>query len=89
MTILSVLIVVEMESGALVCGFLGLVERYVSEKLTMNAKKHDRIRILAESKISSILEIVSKALRESRINDQEFKLMLDEVDVYKELKEKL
>ena len=52
-------------------------------------KKHDRIRILAESKISSILEMVSNSLRDSRINNQELKLVLHEVEAYKELKEKL
>ena len=47
------------------------------------------MRILAESKISSIFEIVFKALRDNRTNDREFKLVLDEVEAYKELKEKL
>ena len=54
-----------------------LMGLYVSKKLTIKAKRHARIRILAKSKISSILEIVLKALRDSRINDVDFKLILD------------
>lgn len=87
-TIIAVLIVDGMESGALACGFLGLAGWYVSKKLTIKVKKHDQIRTLAKGKISSNLEIVSKALTDVRRNDPEFKLVLDEIDAYKELTEK-
>ena len=50
-------------------------------------KKHDQIPIVTESKISSILDIISTALKNSPISDQEFKLVLDEIEKYSGLKE--
>ena len=65
--IIAAPIVVGMEAGVLACGLLGLIGKYVSRRLSIKAKKHDQIPILAESKISSILTIISTALKDSPI----------------------
>ena len=51
------------------------------------AKKHDKIKTLAESKLDTIPVIVSKAVEDSHISHQEYQLILKEVKRYREMKE--
>ncbi len=49
-------------------------------------EKHEEIYILAISKLNSINDLISKALEDGKINDQEYKMILSEYDKYIELK---
>ena len=49
------------------------------------AQKHYEIKTLGESKLNSIKGLISKALNDGQISDEEFKTVLDE---YNELKDK-
>ena len=53
------------------------------------AKKHDKIKTLAESKLDTISGIVSKAVEDSHISHQEYQLILREVEHYRTMKEKI
>ena len=53
------------------------------------AKKHDKIKTLAESKLDSISSIVSKAVEDSRISHEEYQLILKEVERYRTMKEQI
>ena len=43
---------------------------------------------LGESKLNSIKNLISKALNDGQISEQEFKMVLDELDRYNVLKDK-
>ena len=55
-------------------------------RLLVKAKKHDEIRVLALSKLSSMTDVISNALRDGHITPEEFKLVLDEVEKYGQMK---
>ena len=52
-TVLAAPIAVALEVAALGCGLLGVGCKFVSCKLASKAKKHDEIRVLAESKLNT------------------------------------
>ena len=57
---------------------------------TRNKKKmHDKIHMLAESKLNSIEKLVSKALSDMEISHKEFIIILDEKDKYERMKYKV
>ena len=53
------------------------------------AKKHDKIKTIAESKLDTISGIVSKAIEDSHISHQEYQLILKEVERYRVIKEQI
>ena len=53
------------------------------------AKKHDKIKTLAESKLDTISGLVSKAVEDSHISHQEYQLILKEIEHYRVMKEKI
>ena len=71
--------VLALECASLVCGLLGVAGKFISRHLTVKAKKHDEIRVLAESKLNTITDYLSTALNDGKISDQEFRLILSEV----------
>ena len=59
-------------------------------KITRNKKKkHDRILMLAESKLNSIEKLTSKALSDMEISHEEFIIILDKKYNYEKMKYKL
>ena len=64
----------------------GTIKKLLS--MTRNKKKkHGKVLILAKSKLSSIETLVSYALIDMEINDEEFIAILKEKDKYKKMKE--
>ena len=61
-TVIAAPVVLGLETGALVCGVLGVTGKFVGRRLALKAKKHDEIRVLAESKLNTIRDHVSIAL---------------------------
>ena len=49
-------------------------------------QKHENIKYTAKTKLSSIAQIVSRALEDEKISDDEFKFILREADSYREQK---
>ena len=85
-TIIAAPVVLGLEIGALACGALGVTGKFIGRRLAVKAKKHDGIRLLAESKLNTIIDLVSRALMDGQISDQEFHLITDEVSKYTKLK---
>ena len=50
-------------------------------------QKHYEIKTLRENKLNSVKSLISKALNEGQISEQEFKVVLDELDRYNDLKD--
>ncbi|ELT87443.1 hypothetical protein CAPTEDRAFT_201439 [Capitella teleta] len=57
----------------------------IYRRLAVNAQKHDEIK-LAESKANSIASHVSAALKDGNVSDEEFKLITEAVERYKQMK---
>ena len=85
-TIIAAPIVVVLEGIALGCGLAGIAGKFVSRRLSAKTQKHNEIRLLAESKLNTINGHVSKALHDNHISHEEFQLVLDECEKYRQMK---
>ena len=72
--------------GSFIGGLLGAGGRFIYRKLEAKARKHDQIRVLAISKLNSIADRISAALTDDKISEEEFRLILSEVDKYDQMK---
>ena len=75
-----------------ITGLAGLLEVAgvtVSRRCSTKAAKHEAICVLASSKLNSVHSHISKALEDCNISDEEYKLVLDEVEKYRVMKEEL
>ena len=75
-------------SGA-VTGVVSLIGNIFSKKATTKAEKHLKIKTLATAKLDTIASHVSKAVMDDFISDEEFKLIMEETEKYKALKEEI
>ena len=63
----------------------GIIKKLLN--ITRNKKKkHDKILMLAESKLNSIESLISQALNDLDISHQEFVIILNEKDKYERMK---
>ena len=75
-------------SGA-VTGGISLIGNIFLKKATTKAEKHLKIKTLATAKLDTIASHISKAMMDDYISDEEFKLIMDEMDKYKAMKEEI
>ena len=47
-----------------------------------------RLKLFEKVKLNSVKNLISKALNDGQISEEEFKIVLDELDRYNELKDK-
>jgi len=73
-------------ASAVVCSLLGVCGKFVARKLAAKVRKHNEIRVLAESKLDTISDRVTEALLSGVISDADFKLIQDEVSKYQHMK---
>ena len=76
-------------AGGAVAGAFSLFGHIVARKTTIRAEKHLKIKILASAKLDTIASHVSKALADDFISDEEFKLIMEEQEKYKTMKEEI
>ena len=72
-----------------VTGAIFLIGNIFSKKATTKAEKHLKIKTLATAKLNTIATHVSKAMMDDFISDEEFKLIMEEMEKYKALKEEV
>ena len=75
--------------SGVVTGAISLIGNIFSKKATTKVEKHLKIKTLAMAKLDTIASHVSKAMMDDFINDEEFKLIMDEMNKYKALKEEV
>ena len=75
--------------SGVVTGAISLIGNIFSKKATTKAEKHLKIKTLAMAKLDTIASHISKAMMDNFINDEEFKLIMDEMNKYKTLKEEV
>ena len=85
-TIIAAPVAIGLQAGAIACGLLGAGGRFICRRLEAKARKHDQIRVLAVSKFNSITDRISAALTDDKISEEEFRLILSEVDKYDQMK---
>ena len=85
-TIIAAPVALGLQAGAIVCGLLGAGGKLVGRRLQAKARKHDLICGLAESKLNTIADRISVAQNDYKIIEEEFRLILSEVDKYNQMK---
>ena len=53
------------------------------------AEKHEKIQTIASAKLDTISSHISKALSDNKVTDEEFRLILEELEKYKVMKEEV
>ena len=85
-TIIAAPVAIGLQAGAIACGLLRAGGRFICWKLEAKARKHDQIWVLAVSKLNSIADRISTALTDDKISEEEFRLILSEVNKYDQMK---
>ena len=75
--------------SGVVTGAVSLIGNIFSKKATTKAEKHLKIKTLAMSKLDTIASHVSKAMMDDFISNEEFKLIMEEMEKYKAMKEEI
>ena len=75
--------------SGVVTGGISLIGNIFSKKATTKAEKHLKIRTLAAAKLDTIASHISKALIDNFISNEEFNLIMEEMNKYKALKEEV
>ena len=73
--------------SGVVTGAVSLIGNIFSKKATTKAEKHLKIKTLAIAKLDTIASHISKALTDDFISNEEFNLIMEEINKYKALKE--
>ena len=80
---------VALEVSGAATGLISLLGNIFNKKATTKAEKHLKIRTIAATKLDTIVSHISKAMTDDFISDEEFKLILEEINKYKTLKEEV
>ena len=73
--------------SGVVTGAVSLIGNIFSKKATTKAEKHLKIKTLVMAKLDTIASHISKALTDDFISNEEFNLIMEEMNKYKALKE--
>ena len=74
---------------AVASGVLSVVSAAVSKILLKKVEKHQQIKIIAAAKLSSVNGLVSRALQDGHISNEEFQIILQEMESYRDHKSQL
>ena len=88
-TIVAAPIAVALQALAVGAGVFSVIGRVVNRKLTLKSEKHRQIKTLAEAKLNTISDYVSKALEDGYISDDEYSLIQNELTKFNEMKEEI
>ena len=75
--------------GGAVAGAFSLFGNIVVRKTTIRAETHLKIKTVASTKLDTIASHVSKALMDDFVSDEEFKLIMEELEKYIAMKEEI
>ena len=88
-TVFGIALIPILASTGLLLGSGSAVIHKTQRVFDSKAKKHDKIKTLAESKLDTISGIVSKAIENSNISHEEYQLILKEIKHYRKMKEEI
>ena len=81
--------VIEMEAVSIVMGLLRVVGNRAIKKMSLKIEKYEKIAMLAVSTFNIISSLISKALIDDSISDEEYSLVLLEFETFTRMKEDL
>ena len=81
--------VIGMEAVSIVMGLLRVVGNRAIKKMSLKIEEHEKIAMLAVSTLNTISSLISKALSDNSISDEEYSLILLEFETFPRMKEDL
>ena len=88
-TIVAAPIVIAIKRVSIFTGLLSIIGKYSIKKSMSEAEKHEKIKMIASTKLNTIASHISKVLSNNKVTDEEFQLILEELDKYKVMKEEV
>ena len=88
-TIVASPAVIGLEAVSIFVGLLRVVGNQAMKKMSLKIEKHEKIAMLAVSTLSTISSLISKALTDDFISDEEYTLILLEFETFTRMKEDL
>ena len=88
-TIIAAPAVIGLESVALCTGILSIVGKYASKKLTLKAQKHEKIKTLIDDILNILSTLISEALNDGNISDEEFSRIINEFEKFQKMKNEI
>ena len=88
-TIVAAPAVSGIEAVSIVLKLLRVDGNHVNKKLSLKIEKHEKIAVLAVSSLNTISSLISKALSDDSISDEECSLILLKVETFTRMKEDL
>ena len=88
-TIVAAPAVIGMEAVSIVMGLIRVVGNHDIKKMSLKIEKHEKIAMLAVSSLNIISSLISKALSDGSISDEEYLLILLEFETFTPMKEDL
>ena len=88
-TIVAAPAVIGIETVSIVIGILRVVRNQAIKKLSLKIEKHEKIEMLTVSTLNTISSLISKALSDDSISDEEYSLNLLEFETFTRMKEYL
>ena len=88
-TIVAAPAVIGIEAVAFVMGLLRVVGNRAIQKMSLKIEKHENIAMLAVSTLNTISSLISKALSDNSISDEEYSLILLEFETFTRMNEDL
>ena len=71
-----------MEAVSIVMGLFRVVGNRAIKKMSLKLEKHEKIAMLAVSTLNTISRLISKALSDNSISDEEYSLILLEFETF-------
>ena len=88
-TVIAAPAVIVIEGVALLTGFLSIIGKYSVKRSTSKAEKHEKIKAIASTKLDTISSHISKTLSDNKAVNEEFRLILEELEKYNVMKEEV
>ena len=70
-------------------GLLRVLGNHANKKMSLKIEKYEKIAMLAVSSLNTISSLISKALSDASISDEEYSLILFEFETFTRMKEAL
>ena len=88
-TVIAAPIVIGLESAAPACGLASIGGKFLSRKMACKEKKHAEIAQIEVAKLNTIHSLVSRAMVDGFISDDEFRFIISDIEKYNKLKEEI
>ena len=81
--------VIRMEAVSIVMGLLRVVGNRDIKKMSLKMEKHEKMAMFAISSLNTISSVISKAISDDSISDEEYSLILLKFETFTRMKEDL